>query len=70
MSTKDLEKAAFSELQKPEPNGMLVAFNLLTRVVFGEGFGSQFPAENLSNYLLGVHKLSEAEIKDIVYRNV
>lgn len=70
VSTKDLEKAAFSELQKSNPNGMVIAFNLLKRVIFGEGFGSQFPAKNLSNDLLGVPRLSSAEIKDIVSRCV
>lgn len=70
VSTKDLEKAAFSELQKPNPNGMVIAFNLLKRVIFGEGFGSQFPAKNISNDLLGVPRLSSAEIKDIVSRYV
>lgn len=70
VSTKDLEKAAFSELQKPAPNGRLIAFNFLKRVIFGEGCGSQFSANKLSNDLLGVHKLSEAEIRDIVSRHV
>ncbi|KAJ5635885.1 uncharacterized protein N7484_009198 [Penicillium longicatenatum] len=70
VSTKDLEKAAFSELQKPNPDGMVIAFNLLKRVIFGAGFGSQFPAKNLSNDLLGVPRLSSADIKDIVSRYV
>ncbi|KAJ6024960.1 hypothetical protein N7540_005757 [Penicillium herquei] len=66
VSTVDLEKEAFAELQKPEPNVPTFVFGFLKRTIFGEGFGSLFPAENLSNELLGVGKLSNEEVKALV----
>ncbi|KAJ5715769.1 uncharacterized protein N7483_012950 [Penicillium malachiteum] len=66
VSTADLEKEAFAELQKPEPNVHTFVFGFLKRAIFGEGFGSLFPAENLSNELLGVGKLSNEELKALV----
>ncbi|KAJ5718670.1 hypothetical protein N7488_004316 [Penicillium malachiteum] len=66
VSTADLEKEAFAELQKPEPNVPSFVFRFLKRAIFGEGFGSLFPEENLSNDLLGVEKLSSEEVKALV----
>ncbi|KAJ5256937.1 hypothetical protein N7478_013041 [Penicillium angulare] len=66
VSTADLEKEAFAELQKPEPNVPVFVYGFLKRAIFGEGFGSLFPTENLSNELLGVGKLSDEELKALV----
>jgi uncharacterized protein YbjT (DUF2867 family) len=66
VATTDLEKEAFAELQKPEPNVPVFVFGFLKRAIFGEGFGSLFPAEDLSNELLGVGKLSDEELKALV----
>ncbi|KAG2419155.1 hypothetical protein HFD88_002260 [Aspergillus terreus] len=66
VSTADLEKEAFGELEKPNPNHMVFAFNLLKRGIFGEGYGSLFSEKDLWNDALGVPKLSEAEIAAIV----
>ncbi|KAH8426346.1 aromatic alcohol reductase [Aspergillus melleus] len=69
VSTDQLEKDAFAELQKPSPNLGVFAFNLIKRTIFGDGYGSQFPAENVFNDLLGVGSLSEAKLEDIVVRH-
>ncbi|EAU34345.1 predicted protein [Aspergillus terreus NIH2624] len=64
--TADLEKKAFEELQKPNPNHRVFALNLLRRALFGEGYGGLLSEENLWNDALGVPKLSEAEVAAIV----
>ncbi|KAI9035900.1 aromatic alcohol reductase [Aspergillus affinis] len=69
ITTDQLEKNAFAELQKPSPNLDVFALNLIKRTIFGDGYGSQFPAENLSNDLLGLGSLNEAEVKDIVLQH-
>lgn len=66
ISTVDLEKDGFAELSKPNPSPQVFVFNFLRRAIFGEGFGSLFPTENLSNDLLGVRTFSDGEIKDVV----
>ncbi|BCR90130.1 aromatic alcohol reductase [Aspergillus chevalieri] len=69
VSTAELEKEAYDELGKPNPNPAVFGFNFLRRAIFGEGFGGLVPAEELSNDLLGVRSLSDAEIRDIVVKN-
>lgn len=69
VSTAVLEKEAYDELGKPNPNPAVVAFNFLRRAIFGEGFGGLVAPEELSNNLLGVRSLSDAEIRDIVTKN-
>ncbi|OJJ71731.1 hypothetical protein ASPBRDRAFT_43124 [Aspergillus brasiliensis CBS 101740] len=66
VSTSDLEKEAFAELSKPNPNPGVFVYNFLRRAIFGDGYGSLFPSEKLSNDLLGVKELSEEDIKGIV----
>ncbi|KAE8391164.1 NmrA-like family protein [Aspergillus alliaceus] len=66
ISTVELEKHGFAELSKPNPDPAVFVFNFLRRAIFGEGFGSLFPVESLSNDLLGVEHLREEELKDIV----
>ncbi|KAK9562891.1 hypothetical protein V6Z88_004404 [Aspergillus fumigatus] len=66
ISTVDLEKNGFAELSKPNPNPQVFVFNFLRRTIFGEGFGSLFPTEKLSNDLLGVRTFSDGDIKDVV----
>ncbi|KAJ5083489.1 hypothetical protein N7456_012916 [Penicillium angulare] len=68
VSTADLEKEAFAELQEPEPNVPVFVYGFLKRTIFGEGFGSLFPTESLSNELLGVEKLSDEELKALVLK--
>lgn len=66
VSTEQLEKDGFAELEKSSPNVPLLATNFLRRAIFGDGYGGHFPAQNLSNKLLGVGRLTEEEVKDIV----
>ncbi|KAF9882747.1 hypothetical protein FE257_005326 [Aspergillus nanangensis] len=68
VETENLEQEAYAELQKPSPNPGAFVFNFLRRTIFGEGFGSLFPNEVLSNELLGVKELSNEELRNIVLR--
>ncbi|KAF7113643.1 hypothetical protein CNMCM5793_002999 [Aspergillus hiratsukae] len=68
VGTAELEKAGYAELAKPNPSpGVFV--NFIRRAIFGEGCGSLFPAESLSNDLLGVKTLSKEELQEIVSRS-
>ncbi|GIJ83789.1 hypothetical protein Asppvi_002619 [Aspergillus pseudoviridinutans] len=64
ISTAELEKEGYAELAKPNPNPRVFA-----RTIFGEGSGSLFPAESLSNDLLGVKTLTKEELQEIVSRS-
>ncbi|GAQ10102.1 uncharacterized protein ycf39 [Aspergillus lentulus] len=66
ISTVELEKAGFAELSKPNPDPTVFVFNFLRRAIFGEGFGSLFSTESLSNDLLGVEPLGEEDLKNLV----
>jgi hypothetical protein len=66
ISTVELEKAGFAELSKPNPDPTVFVFNFLRRVIFGEGFGSLFTTESLSNDLLGVEPIGEEELENLV----
>lgn len=61
--TVDLEKEALEELGKPSPNPAVFATGLILRALLGEGFGSLFDTEKLSNDLFGLESLSEEEIR-------
>ncbi|PKX94123.1 aromatic alcohol reductase [Aspergillus novofumigatus IBT 16806] len=69
ISTAELEKEGYAELSKPNPNPGVFVFNFLRRAIFGEGCGSLFPAERLSNDLLGVKTLSKEALQEIVSRS-
>lgn len=69
ISTEELEKEGYAELAKPNPNPRAVALNFLRRAIFGKGCGSLFPAESLSNDLLGLKTLSKEELQEIVSRS-
>jgi uncharacterized protein YbjT (DUF2867 family) len=69
ISTAELEKEGYAELAKPNPNPEVFVFNFLRRAIFGEGTGSLFPAESLSNDLLGVKTLTKEELQEIVSRS-
>lgn len=66
VQTSDLEQEAFAELAKPAPNLDVFAFGFLRRAIFGEGFGSLFDPENLSNDLFDLKTLSEEELQSLV----
>lgn len=69
ISTAELEKEGYAELAKPNPNPGVFVYNFLRWAIFGEGCGSLFPAESLSNDLLGVKTLSKEELQEIVSRS-
>ncbi|KAJ5188321.1 hypothetical protein N7491_004645 [Penicillium cf. griseofulvum] len=66
VQTSDLEQEAFAELAKPAPNPDVFALGFLRRAIFGEGFGSLFDPENLSNDLFDLKTLSEEELRSLV----
>ncbi|RHZ64299.1 aromatic alcohol reductase [Aspergillus thermomutatus] len=69
IDTAELEKDGYAELAKPSPNPGVFVLSFFRRAIFGEGCGSLFPAERLSNDLLGVGTLSKEELQEIVSRS-
>ncbi|KAJ5978195.1 hypothetical protein N7501_001537 [Penicillium viridicatum] len=66
VKTTDLEQDAFAELGKPAPNPEIFVPKFILRAIFGEGFGSLFDSEKLSNDLLGVKTLSKEELRGLI----
>ncbi|KAJ5399676.1 hypothetical protein N7465_010165 [Penicillium sp. CMV-2018d] len=66
VKTTDLEQDAFAELAKPAPNPEIFVPKFILRAIFGEGFGSLFDSEKLSNDLLGVKTLSKEELRGLI----
>lgn len=62
--TAELERQAYAELKKAEPNHQVVLYGFIKRAIFGKGFGSHF--EKLDNELLGIPEMSEAEVETLV----
>lgn len=62
--TEDLEKEAYEALKQSPPDGMTFAFSLILRAVFGENYGTLFTETD--NELLGIEKLSESAVANIV----
>ncbi|KAK2789975.1 hypothetical protein FQN52_005783 [Onygenales sp. PD_12] len=69
VATTDLERAAYEELEKSEPNVGLFVINFLKRTIFDEEYGSNFSRDQLSNSLLNVKYLSEEELRNVVLDN-
>jgi hypothetical protein len=68
VSTAELEKKARQELEKSEPNMSFFVVSFLKQATFGQGYGSLFPNEVLSNDLLGIRTLGNEELEAIVLR--
>lgn len=66
VKTTDLEQEAFAELAKPSPNPAIFATKFILRAIFGEGFGSLFDSEKVSNDLFGLKTLSKEEIRGLI----
>ncbi|KAL3481021.1 hypothetical protein BJX99DRAFT_219539 [Aspergillus californicus] len=66
VQTVDLEQEALAEIAKPAPSHVVVARGFLRRAIFGEGFGTLFDSEKLSNDLFGLKTLSEEELRGLV----
>ena len=62
----ELEKIGRAELQKEDGNKLLGGYNLIKRALWGDGYGGEFPQDELDNELLGVHSMSEQELEDLV----
>jgi uncharacterized protein YbjT (DUF2867 family) len=66
VQTSELEQEAFAELAKPAPDPLVFAFGFLRRVIFGEGFGSLFDSQKLSNDLFGLKTFSEEDLRGLI----
>ncbi|KAJ5616776.1 hypothetical protein N7537_001890 [Penicillium hordei] len=66
VKTTDLEQEAFAELAKPAPNPGIFATKFILRAIFGEGFGTLFDSEKVSNDLFGLKILSKEEIRGLI----
>lgn len=64
VKTEDLEKQAYEALKDSPPDGRKFATNLILRAVYGGKYGAQFTKTD--NELLGIQKLSESDIADVV----
>ncbi|KAF3384378.1 Pinoresinol reductase 1 [Penicillium rolfsii] len=64
VKTEDLEKQAYEALKQSPPDGQTFATNLILRAIFGGIFGSSFTKTD--NELLGVEKLSESAVADLI----
>uniref|UniRef100_A0A060SY51 ARAD1A09636p n=1 Tax=Blastobotrys adeninivorans TaxID=409370 RepID=A0A060SY51_BLAAD len=63
VATADLEKGAYEELSKPNPNPEAFAIPFLLRGIFGDGFGTRFDSDKLSNKAFGLKPLSDNDIR-------
>lgn len=66
VKTEDLELEAYEIVKQPNPDFGKFAVNLITRAIFGGKFGGRFARTD--NELLGVSRLTEAQIVEIVKR--
>lgn len=66
VNTIDLEQEAFAELAKPAPNPVIFVTKFILRAIFGEGFGSLFDSEKVSNDLFGLKTLSKEELRGLI----
>lgn len=62
----DLEQEAFAELAKPNPNPAIFAGKFIQRAIFGEGFGTLFDSEKVSNDSFGLKLLSKEELRGLI----
>lgn len=68
VKTDDLEREAYEAVKQPTPDFSLFALNLVRRAIFGgEKYGSRFT--KVDNELLGIERLSETQIRDLVKQN-
>ncbi|KGO74774.1 hypothetical protein PITC_083830 [Penicillium italicum] len=66
LKTTDLEQEAFAELAKPSPNPAIFASKFILRAIFGEGFGTLFDSDKVSNDLFGLKLLSKEELRSLI----
>ncbi|KAF7586792.1 hypothetical protein BBP40_008338 [Aspergillus hancockii] len=64
VNTDDLEQQAYAALNQTPPDGIAFTTKLILRAVYGGKFGTLFTKTD--NELLGIRKLSESELADLV----
>ena len=64
VTTEDLEKQAYEAVNQSPPDYKTFAVNLIKRAIFDSQYGTLFT--KLDNELLGIRKLTESEIVDVV----
>ena len=64
LSTDVLEREAYAELGKEQPNFVSAMFGFIKRAIWGEGYGGEFT--KVDNELLGISMMSEREIEQLV----
>ncbi|KAL6714164.1 hypothetical protein ACLMJK_008658 [Lecanora helva] len=64
MSTDDELKAAWAELQSPNPNPQVFAFKFISVAIWNKDYGSHFAKTD--NELLGIKEMSDAELQTMV----
>ena len=60
----DLEQQGYDALKESPPNGQTFAFNLILTAIYGGKYGAHFTKTD--NELLGIRKLSDAEVAEVV----
>jgi NAD(P)-dependent dehydrogenase (short-subunit alcohol dehydrogenase family) len=64
LSTDVLEREAYAELGKEQPNFASAMFGFIKKAIWGEGYGGEFT--KVDNELLGISMMSEREIEQLV----
>jgi hypothetical protein len=64
VKTEDVEKEAYEALKQSPPDAGTFATNLILRAIYGGKYGALFTKTD--NELLGVQKLSDSEVADLV----
>ena len=67
-STEVIERNAYAELGKAQPDLHSAMFGFIKRSIWGEGYGGEF--KNVDNDLLGISMMTEKEIEMLVKENV
>lgn len=63
-STEVLEREAYAELEKEQPDFASAMFGFAKRAIWGEGYGGEFT--KVDNELLGISMMNEKEIEELV----
>jgi NAD(P)-dependent dehydrogenase (short-subunit alcohol dehydrogenase family) len=64
VKTDVLEKEAYAELAKEQPDFASAMLGFIKRAIWGEGYGGEFT--KVDNELLGISMMSEKEIEELV----
>ena len=67
VDTADLEQQAYQAIKQSPPDVITFAVNLIRRAIFAKGYGGSF--SETDNELLGIPRLTEAQIIEVVKTN-